>query len=188
MIAIIFAGGKGSRIGNLEKALLEVGNAKLIDYVINAIKNSNIKEFIVTTSPHTPKTAEYCKLQGYNVRETSGEGYHEDVRALLKLYPVFISIASDIPFLTSSVINTLVKAYKGYSVIGAIPLSLVPKNIKPSYIFKYRNEFLVPIGVNIVTKSSKSKVIKFREPLLGVNINTIEELEFARKVMENHKI
>lgn len=182
MIAIILAGGRSSRFGGVEKPLLEIGDMNLIDYVINAVRNSAIKEFVVAVSKNTPKTTEYCKLQGFNIIHTPGKGYHEDIKALLEHYPVFVSVASDIPFLTSWIIDALLKTYKGYSIIGAIPLSLVHKSIKPSYVFKYRNELLMAIGINVVTKSKKSKIKKFRDPLLAININTPQELDFARKI------
>lgn len=192
MMAIILAGGKGTRFKEknsiLEKPLLEINGIKLIDYVINAIKNSAIEGLIIATSPFVPKTDAYCRKCGFKVIKTAGASYHEDVEYLLKLYPVFLSVVSDTPFLTFDVINTIVKAYDGNSVTGCIPLEIVPKGIEPAYLLDCNGELLVPIGVNIVTKHSSSRIIKFNNPFLGININSVRELEAARKIMSNPQL
>jgi adenosylcobinamide-phosphate guanylyltransferase len=189
MIAIILAGGKGTRFeknnSGIEKPLLEINGTKLIDYVINAIKNSVVEDLIIAASPFVPKTEAYCKKCGLKVIETPGAGYHEDIKYLLKLHPVFLSVVSDIPFLTSDTINTIIKAFDGNSLTACVPLKIVPKNIEPAYLLEHNRELLVPIGVNIVTKHNNSRIIKFDNPLLAININSIRELEIAGKILCN---
>lgn len=192
MIALILAGGKGTRFeknnSTIEKPLLEIDGIKLIDYVINAIKNSVVEELVIAISPAVPNTESYCRKCGLRVIKTPGAGYHGDIKYLLKLHSVFLSVVSDIPFLTSDIINTTVKAYDGNSVTGCIPLKIVPENIAPAYLLEHNGELLVPIGVNIVTKHSNSRIIKFDNPLLAININSIRELKMTKKILCNRSL
>ena len=182
MIVIILAGGRGNRMcQNVEKPLLEIKGRKMLDLVVNAVRDSIAEEFLVATSPRTPETKKYCQERRFDIIETEGKGYHEDVISLLESYPAFVSISSDIPFLKGSVIDTLIKAYDGVSIVGCISQAAIPKGIKPSYTFAYNGELHAPIGVNIVTNSESSKIVVFNDPLLGINVNTIEELEIARR-------
>ena len=182
MIVLILAGGRGNRLcQNIEKPLLEIEGTKMLDLVANAVKESLTEKFFVAVSPSTPNTKKYCQKKGFNIIETKGKGYHEDIITLLKSYPVFVSIASDIPFLKSHVIDRLINTYDGMSVVSCIPLGIIPKGVKPSHTFVHDGKFFVPIGVNIVTTSEDSKIVVFNNSLLGINVNTIQELEIARE-------
>jgi adenosylcobinamide-phosphate guanylyltransferase len=64
IIAILMAGGKGSRIeSNIEKPLLKFQNITLIDHVIKALNGSRyIDKIIVASSFNTIKTKEYLSM------------------------------------------------------------------------------------------------------------------------------
>lgn len=191
MIAIIFAGGKSSRLNRgtctkNEKALIEIGKhenpKRLIDLVVESVRASNVEDFFVAVTKNTPKTDEYCKLANYKTVKTPGEGYHEDLWYLLRSYPEFVSIACDIPFLRSKHINAIIDAYLLHhiSVTGAIPLSMLPKDITPSYTFEHEGKKLVSCGINVVTDSKDSIPFIFDAPLLAINVNTDADLSVAR--------
>ena len=82
MIVIILAGGKSSRMG-VEKPLIEVGGKKMIDIAVDAAKDSKAKDFFVAVSNNAKKTREYC-IKRYDTIETPGNGYHKDLKLLLK--------------------------------------------------------------------------------------------------------
>ena len=170
---------KSSR--NVEKPLLEIGGAKMLDLVIDAVKKSIIDEFFVALSPRTCETRRYCQEKGYNITETEGRGYHEDITLLLKSNPVFVSLSCDTPFISSCAINDLVESYNGMSVTGCIPLENIPQGVDPSYTLSYEGTLYVAVGANIVTRSKNSEVFVFEDPLLGINVNNLEELELAKE-------
>lgn len=197
MIAIILAGGKSSRMWGRngeerEKALIKLGGSenqkRLIDLVAETVRASNVEDFFVAVTKNTPKTEEYCKRVNYKTVETPGEGYHEDLWYLLTRYPKFVSIACDTPFLRSGHINAIVDAYLAHnpriSVTGAIPLSMLPKSITPSYTFEHDGKKLVSCGINVVTNSKYSIPFIFDDPLLAININTDADLSVARSMIE----
>ncbi|MBU7045576.1 MAG: NTP transferase domain-containing protein [Theionarchaea archaeon] len=186
-MAIILAGGKGKRMcQHKEKPLLEIGEVKMIDLVIDAVKKSSVEEFYVAVSPNTFKTKKYCQEKGFRIIETGGKNYHADIAFLLKLYPVFVSLPSDTPFLTCDDIDDLVMAYTKKSITGCVCQESLPEGITPSHTFECGGKIYTSIGVNVVTDSENSEIFVFDNPLLGINVNTTEELEIARKYFLNY--
>lgn len=191
MIAIILAGGRGRRMraqaGENEKALLTIrmgGEERLLDLVVGSVRASDVEDFLVAITPHTPKTRLYCHSKGYKTIETRGEGYIEDLHELLLSYPLFVSIACDLPFLSGEHINAIIAAYHVHriSITGAVPLAILPAGITPSYTFEHEGTTLVSCGLNVVTRSEDSIPYVFDDPFLGININTAEDLQVARSM------
>ncbi|HID19688.1 MAG TPA: GTP--adenosylcobinamide-phosphate guanylyltransferase [Methanophagales archaeon] len=192
MIAIILAGGKSSRMGwheEGEKAVIKLDGKRLIDFVVESVRESKVANFIVAITENTPETEEYCKRVKYKTVETPGEGYHEDLQYLLLRYPEFISVACDIPFLRSEHINAMIDAFSLHriSITGALPRKIVPKNVIPSYTFEHEGKELVYCGINVVTSSKDSIPFVFNDPLLGINVNTREDLRIADGILQKLK-
>ncbi len=170
-------------MGN-EKAIIELGDGiRLIDLIVARVRESDADDFEVAVTKNTPETALYCQKQNYRMIETPGCGYHEDLRYLLDCYPVFISVACDIPFLQAEHIDALIDFYSGGSVTGAVPLSMVPEGVMPGFSFTYNGERLVVCGINIVTNSSYSVPFVFHDPLLAINVNTPADLQIAMRYL-----
>ncbi len=195
MIAIILAGGKSSRLGEgKEKALIKIDRSgsesetpkRLIDLVVENVRESKAEVFLVAISKNTPKTAEYCKSQDYVLLETPGKGYHADLHYLLARYPEFVSVACDIAFLNTAHINSIIDFYihndsgGGNSITGAVPQDIIPPYVVPSYVFEHDGRKLVAVGLNIVTKGRKNLPFVFNDPLLAININTPRDLEIVK--------
>ena len=203
MIAIILAGGKSSRLGERkEKALIKIkidrsGSRsetpkRLIDLVVENVRDSKAEGFLVAISKNTPKTAEYCKSQDYELLETPGKGYHADLRYLLARYPEFVSVACDIAFLKPAHINAIIDFYShndfgrgnstrtSTSITGAVPQDIIPPYVVPSYVFEHDGRKLVAVGLNIVTRGRKDLPLVFNDPLLAININTPFDLEIVK--------
>jgi len=203
MIAIILAGGKSSRLGEgKEKALIKIDRSgsetqkRLIDLVVENVRDSKAEGFLVAISKNTPKTAEYCKSQDYELLETPGKGYHADLRYLLAHYPEFVSVACDIAFLKPEHINSIIDFYihndSGIgnstctSITGAVPQDIIPPYVVPSYVFEHDGRELVAVGLNIVTKGRKNLPFVFNDPLLAININTPRDLEIVKVTRKNN--
>ena len=193
MLAIILAGGRGSRLRAeaREKALIIIGTSssgnerKLIDLVVDSVQRSRVDSFCVAVTRNTPETANYCLKTGYRTIETPGEGYIEDLWFLLRSYPEFISISCDLPFVQPSHINALIDAYavQQISITGAVPVAVLPEGITSDHTFTHEGQQLVACGLNMVTNSQESVPYIFDEPLLALNVNTREELALARRLL-----
>lgn len=191
MIAVILAGGKSSRMGRhkgCEKAVIKIYGKRLIDLVAESVSESKVSDFIVAITDNTPETEKYCKRVRYKTITTPGAGYHEDIQYLLQRYPEFISVACDLPFLRTEHINEILDAFSSHriSITGAVPREIVPKKAIPSYTFEHEGKELVFCGINVVTMSKDSIPFLFNEPLLGINVNTRDDLRIADTIFHHY--
>ena len=195
MLSIILAGGKSSRMQGgtdeeREKALITIGSGenqkRLLDLVVESVQASNVEDFFVAVTKHTPKTQDYCERADYKTVYTPGEGYIADLWFLLSRYPEFVSVACDIPFLRSEHIDAIIDAYRVHrvSITGAVLQDLLPAGITPSHTFEYEGITLVSCGINVVTNSKDSIPFIFDDPLLAINVNTSADLHVARSNQE----
>ena len=192
MIAIILAGGKSSRMGwhrGGEKAVTKIDGKRLIDLVVESVSKSRVSDFFVAITDNTPETEAYCKHVRYKTVATPGAGYHEDLQYLLQCYPEFISVACDIPFLRTEHINAMLDAFSSHrtSITGAVPRKIVPKKVIPSYTFEHEGKELVSCGINVVTSSKDTIPFVFNDPLLGINVNTRDDLRIANIISQKSK-
>ncbi|CAB3288967.1 Adenosylcobinamide-phosphate guanylyltransferase [Methanocaldococcus lauensis] len=196
MDALIMAGGKGSRMGYIEKPLIKIKDKPLISYVIQPLLESDkINKIYIATSPNTKNTkkfiiSNYKDYKNIKVIETSGNGYIEDLNECIKYFSKpFLVVSSDLINLTSKIINSIVDYF--YYVKSKNPeiesLSvMIPKNIYS----KYTNptiDFngLIPVGINILSPKSgyqKEKIMVIDE--LIINVNTPEDLKFAENFLK----
>ncbi|NPA62519.1 MAG: TIGR00454 family protein [Methanococci archaeon] len=196
MDALIMAGGKGRRMGGVEKPLVKIGDKYLIDHVLIPIINSNIEKIYVAVSPNTPKTRCYVNktykktykecIKPVNVIETSGKGYIEDLNEAMQYFSEpFLVVVSDIVNLTSKIINRIIDYF--YLIKSKNPdieaLSvMIPKEIYPNPSLEFKG--LVPAGINIVSpKYGEQKEEIFVIDELLFNVNTRDDLIFAENLL-----
>ena len=192
MLALILAGGSGSRIGMGEKPLVSICNRPMIGYVISAFEEYGC-EVVVVSSPKSPNTNNWCRANGIPLYVARGEGYVEDiVEAVLELEevnPLFTSV-SDIPCITSGIIGQI---FSVYAESGKDACSVwVPEAVcreygcRSAYVEQVHGVNAVPVGINIlkgesiVEEQDELQVI-LREKRLAFNVNTREELRFVQQ-------
>lgn len=190
--ALIMTGGKGTRLEtNIEKPLLELAGMRLIDYVLAAVSGcERIDEFWAVTSPHTPKTEDYMKEKPVQILQAPGEGYVEDmVFAINKLgLGKTLTISADLPLLTAADLNFVIDEYlkEGRPALSVMVTPDVPRRIGTSADTII--EGLVPTGVNIIDgknlNGSEFNLITTK-PQFGLNVNTKEDIETARRRIRN---
>jgi adenosylcobinamide-phosphate guanylyltransferase len=118
MDAVVMAGGKGSRMGGVEKPLALLDGKPLLGYVLKALLGSRlIGRVYVAVSPNVPRTSDYArKYSGDRVATvmTPGQGYVEDtayaVKALGLSEPLLV-ISADLPLITPVIIDLVVSEY-----------------------------------------------------------------------------
>lgn len=189
--ALIMAGGKGTRMElEVEKPLVEINGKPMIQYVINALKNTDkINKIIVATSKNTPETRTFLNEQGIDIIETPGDGYVNDLGFIisnLKLDDVILTVTADLPLINSDIIDYVLKEYEksdkpAMSVL--IPIDVFKKyGIKPTMMF----ENLIPSGLNIlrsINKTQDEKVLIIERIELALNINTCEDIKLLKKLL-----
>ena len=171
---VIMAGGKSSRMGQ-EKPVLRVGGVPMLLRVYYEAEKAG--ETVVALSRNTPKTRELCLREGIPFVDTPGKGYVEDIKWLLCEFGPFISVSSDLPFVTAGDIVAVKKAFDGKtSLTGVLQLGLVPKDLKPLIYNGY-----AIVGLNAVG-TGEEKFFELSNTLLALNVNTPEELKLANRI------
>ncbi|OPY36735.1 MAG: Adenosylcobinamide-phosphate guanylyltransferase [Methanoregula sp. PtaU1.Bin051] len=189
MLALIMAGGEGSRLDLGEKPLVAVGGKPMVAHVINAFQEYGC-HVVVAASPKTPMTQNWCRVNGIDVISTLGEGYVEDmvsaVKDLGEMNPLFVSV-SDLPCLLPDIVEKIRIAYRksGMDACSAwIPLSLARDHRDILYVEIVDGTDACPVGINIlrgdrIDEEQTELRILLHEPRLAYNINTRADLSYV---------
>jgi len=200
VVALVMAGGKGERLGLAEeKPLIKIHGKPMVRYVIEALKKSRcVDRIIVVTSKNTKKTFDEVKRFGVEAVEAPGKGYVLDVKHVVKRFGlncVVLVVSADLPCLTPRIVDEVVKCFM---VAGKPALCVVVSakayrgmGLKPSLTFMFNGEEVVPVGINIISGDRidepkiEEKVFVLAEDKVKfvVNVNTVEELKVAEKVL-----
>lgn len=199
---IVMAGGRGVRLGHgAEKPLRRLGNKPLIQYVLEAALNARtISEVICITSQNTPNTTKYLQSRGFSVVVGKGEGYYGDLLTALWEMPndLYVVCSADIPFISSSDIDGLVKEHDERLhtypyVFVVVPAELARKlGLAASSRFNVDGKEVCPAGIRLIdTRQIHDRrlpspyVLLINEPRLAVNINTPEDLSAAEVLLKS---
>ena len=200
--ALVMAGGKGTRMQVAEeKTLIKVCGKPVIEYVIAALqKAEKIDDIIVATSASAPKTAKHMSRFPVKVVETPGRDYVSDmgyVSQKLKL-GVFLAIAADLPLVTGVVLDAIVERYERCgrpALTVAVPLGTKAKlGMSIEYSFKMDDKDVVPVGINVIDGHRRygdewldRDIFLLDIEELAVNINTVQELQLAERLLAKQK-
>ena len=190
MLALIMAGGKGTRLNMGEKGLVRLCEKPLIEYVLTAVEDAGLDPVVVTT-PRTPYTANYCRANGIDQICTAGAGYIEDISEAISFLgetgPVLITCA-DIPGVRGEHLEQIISAYERGDTEACsawIPATLFEDNgcgIRYEQIVS--GVSAVPAGMNILLGSKTDQIqteccVLIEDPALIFNINSRYELSVA---------
>jgi adenosylcobinamide-phosphate guanylyltransferase len=189
MIGIIMAGGKGSRMKLAEEKLLLKYKKPIILRVNEALCDSDcFSKIIFITSPNSPKTKKLLQENNYEIFETSGMGYVEDLNLVLKSLndSVFITSA-DLPLLDSEIIKKIVNLY---SLNNTWTTILVTKNfleslgISSDYDITFENKICNYTGISMINSKKISNLENIEENFVIVddkriafNVNTKQDYD-----------
>lgn len=196
MLALIMAGGAGSRLNLGEKPLVLVNDRPMIGYVIAAFAGAGCR-VLVATSQNTPMTRNWCRAQGIDSFTAGGNGYVRDMEEAVKAAgeegPLFVSV-SDIPCIDATVIRAVREAYErsGKDACSTwVPSSLVQSLQGGASCTEMIDGInAIPAGLNILTGSKIAEEqdelrLVLAEPRLAINVNTREDLESAETYLKN---
>ncbi|MGD6851777.1 MAG: NTP transferase domain-containing protein [Candidatus Bathyarchaeia archaeon] len=198
--ALVMAGGKGTRMKLAgEKPLVKVCGKPVIEYVIAALKGAKkINRIIVATTAITPKTTALMKQQDVQVIETPGNDYVSDMGYTVQTLKlgVFLAVAADLPLVKPEMIDAVVERYERCgkpALTVAVPIGAKTRlGMCVDYSFSECGQELVPVGINVIDGSKRYGdewldqdifVLNYEE--LAVNINTVEELQLAEKLLSS---
>ncbi|MCM2465908.1 NTP transferase domain-containing protein [Methanoculleus oceani] len=192
MLALIMAGGQGSRLRMGEKPLVTICERPMLSYVIDAFSSAG-HEVVVVASQKTPFTKNWCRAQGVTLYEAEGLGYVEDIRAaaadLGEEGTSFFTCVSDLPCLAPDIVAAVEDAWRR---AGAPACSTwVPRDLceehgcRTQYTEVIDGTPACPAGINILTAGDldgpqEELRLLLHEKRLVFNINTREELALVQ--------
>lgn len=190
MKAIVMAGGKGTRMDKeVEKPLTILEDETFLERVTAAIRASDI-EPVVAATLDTPETMKAAINLGCETIETPGKGYVSDIQFVLEELGLesALVVSSDLPFLTADIIKNVIEEYNrvGKPVCAVTSLKQYLKfGFQAPVTVNHNGEILVPVGVNVVEKTEAEDYFYITSGIETLNINTLEELDIAKKMIEN---
>jgi len=189
MIGIIMAGGKGSRMKLAEEKLLLKYKKPIILLVNEALCDSDcFSKIIFITSPNSPKTRKLLQENNYEIFDTSGMGYVEDLNLVLKSLndSVFITSA-DLPLLDSEIIKKIVNLYglsNTWTTILVTKKFLKSLGISSNYNITFENQICNYTGISMINSKKISNLKNIEENYvivddkrIGFNVNTKQDYD-----------
>ncbi len=201
VVALVMAGGKGSRLSlSVEKPLLKVGGKPVIVYVLEALKSAKkVDSVVVAVSGFTPKTAQLMDWLGVRVVMTPGKDYVSDMGFAVKELGlgVFLAVAADLPLVSGDVLDAVLERYEHCgkpALTVAVPLELKQKlGMCVEYAFDLDGKHVVPAGINVIDGRKQygdewldQDIFLLDLAEVAVNINTVDELRLAESLLAEH--
>jgi len=111
MIALVMAGGKGSRMDSSQEKLVLKYKKPIILHVIDALKNSKcFSKIIAVTSINSPNTKDLLEQFGVETFETKGDNYVKDLNSVLSSLNDYVLVVSgDLPLLDEKILKQITK-------------------------------------------------------------------------------
>ena len=194
IVALIMAGGKGTRFGvDTEKPMAQFMGKSLIRRVIEATKESKrIAETIVAVTGYSPKTAQEAAEASVKVIETDGKGYHADLQQAIQdanlKCPVLI-VSADLPLLNGEFLDQIISRYEE-SGKPALTV-LIPEEAFREYgmsavsPYEHEGKMYAVSGINIIDgrrilEEQEQEVVVSCRPEAVFSVNSLEDLEAAK--------
>lgn len=192
MLALILAGGHGSRLGLGEKPLVRVRDQPMLWYVVSAFHEAG-EEVIVVTTRRTPYTANWCRAQGIESVLTAGIGYVDDIAEAaidLELDRPFFTCNADLPCLTGAVIRSVASRHRQSGLPACS--TWVPVACREARGYSVHSSMTIdqiavtPAGLNILDGSLMDREqeelqLVCDDPALICNVNTRADLVLAER-------
>ncbi len=187
---LILAGGKGQRLGNIEKALISYEDKALLEHIIEITKQVS-NEIVISLRDKDQKSlfeeifgkilAEYTAVIDKQTDYGPLEGIREGLRACSEEY-VFVT-AVDMPYLNKDVIQLLTGLSHGHD--AAIPRYNNGK-FEPLHSV-YRRNTMLRATEKAIENNEKFVLspVRLMKDILYVDISVIQEIDPELRTFQN---
>ncbi len=198
MFAAILAGGKGRRLGGVEKGLLKVGGKRIIERILYSLRD--FESVIVCRDEHQSKL--YSVYASTITDTLEGMGPLGGIHAALEHFKRNVLVVSvDMPFLNRDVCRVLYEECRNANAVipmwgdGKLEPTLASYSVKVKpgiemcYRLKEKRVIKAIENLDGVKYYSVEKLRKYDKELLTfMNINTLGDLERAKKIIAEGKV
>lgn len=168
VLAIVMCGGRGERLGFVEKPMIEIKGRRLIEFILEEIESVGL-DIVCVTSPYTKNTEIFLRERGHEIFRGSGKGYMNDLKETIESYmitePVFTA-NSDLYIIRNGIFSEFFRFYMTSDYPAA---SMIYENGKP-------------VGINafdpLLGEQREEKFIINERDI--INIDTPQDLERIR--------
>jgi len=172
MIALVMAGGKGTRMNlDKEKLLLEY-KKPIVLHVLESLKDSNsFSKILAITSKNSPNTKKLIEKNNFETFDTPGIGYVEDLNLVLQdIHEHVLVTSGDLPLLDSEILKKIIHYHD-------------PKKIWTSILVT--NKFLDSLGFesNFSVNFQNQKC-----HYSGISLINSEKISSLENIVENYII
>lgn len=188
--SVILAGGQSRRMGT-NKAFLEVGSRSIIERLIEKVSLVGQEVILVTNTPDEYAHLDYPTVPDVYPGKGSLGGLYSGLRAVRNEYALVV--ACDMPFLNASLLRYMILLAPEYDAVvprtgqGIEPLhALYSKACLPAMEQVLQQDHLKVISFysQVHVRYVEQEEIEILDPehLSFFNVNSTEDLEWARKV------
>ena len=189
MIALIMAGGKGTRMNSDNEKLLLKYKKPVILHVVDSLNDSKcFSNILVLTSPNSPNTKKLLQENNIEIFDTNGIGYVEDLTLVLQSRNDSMLVTSgDLPLLDKEIIQKIVKNYdpeKTWTSILVTNKFLTTLGLESDYSIHYNNQKCNYTGISLInankinsSKNLDENYIIIDDKRIAFNLNTKQDYE-----------
>ncbi len=189
MIGIVLAGGKGSRMKSTDEKLLLKFKEPIILHVAKAMTESKcFSKILFLTSPNSPKTKKILEENNYEIFDTKGLGYVEDLNGVLKSLDDSVFVTSgDLPLLDEEIIKKIVNLYDSNNHWTSILVTkklLYSLGLSSSVDIEFDNQICSYTGISLINSKQISNLQNIEENYvimddkrIGFNVNTKQDYD-----------
>ena len=187
MIALVMAGGKGTRMNSSEEKLLLEYKKPIVFHVIDALKNSNcFTKVVAATSSNSPNTKDILEQKGVETFETKGEGYSKDLNSVLQGIEDNVFVTSgDLPFLDQDIIQSMIEKFNVENIWTSFLVStkfLNSLGMESDIVIKHEETDCAYTGISIINARKITNLNEIEQDYIilddkriAFNLNTNED-------------
>ena len=155
MIALVMAGGKGTRMKLNDEKLLLRYKKPIILHVIDSLKNSNcFSKILSITSSNSPKTKKLLEENNVETFNTPGIGYVEDLNLVLQTFrDEFLVVSGDLPLLDKEIIQKITTYYNPQKIWTSILVTnkfLTMLGLESNYSVNFNDQICHYTGISLI--------------------------------------
>jgi len=193
MIALVMAGGKGTRMNFTKEKLLLEYEKPIVLRVIDALKNSGcFSKILVATSKNSPKTKELLQKLDVQVIDTPGTEYTEDLNSVLQsLSDQVLVVSGDLALLDYVVIRKIVEKKTDVTWMSFLVTRdfLESLELSSEYTTKFDGKECIYTGISLIDaekisdlKSVEEHFLIINDKKIAFNLNTQEDYNLLQKI------
>ena len=192
MIALVMAGGKGTRMNFTKEKLLLEYEKPIVLRVIDALKNSEcFSKILVATSKNSPKTKELLQKSDVQVIDTPGTGYAEDLNSVLQsLSDHVLVVSGDLALLDYAVIRKIVEHKTNVTWMNFLVARdfLESLGLSSEFTTKFDGKECIYTGISLIDaekisdfKSVEEHFLIINDKKIAFNLNTQDDYNLLQR-------